>query len=306
MPQMVIARERFEGCLLGLALGDAMLAPYEGGWLERLLWRCIGTTRAGEMRWTDDTQMALDLAQSLVERGEVDGEDLAQRFARSYRWSRGYGPAAGRMLRRIARGQPWQQANRSVYREGSFGNGGAMRAPMIGLFYAVRPQELGKAAAAQAQVTHAHPEGIEGAVLIATATAAALQAAAPKAVSAAIDACQLSAPFAERWQIARGWLAAGREATPREVKAQLGNGMAAVQSCITAIYLAARWQAAPFADLRAFLVELGGDADTLGAMAAAIWGARNGVASLPSDGLARLEQREQLLAVARALHARCA
>lgn len=302
---MVIPRERFEGCLLGLALGDAMLAPYEGGWLERLVWRCIGTTQSGERRWTDDTQMSLDLAQSLVERGEVDGDDLAQRFARSYRWSRGYGPAAARMLRRIARGQHWQQANRSVYHEGSFGNGGAMRAPMIGLFHAEHPNKLAVAAAAQAQVTHAHPEGIEGAVLIATATAAALQAVEPMAILTAVAQCRLSSTFAGRWRIACGWLGAAKETSPGDVRKQLGNGMAAAQSCITAIYLAVRFQSAPFAALQAFLIEVGGDADTLGAMSGAIWGARNGVAALPRFDLARLEQRERLFEVARALHARC-
>ena len=103
--------ERFEGCLLRLALGDALGAPYEGGPIERLLWRLIGTTKQGEMRWTDDTQMALDVAESLVAKGVVDADDLARRFASSYRWSRGYGPGAAKLLKRIARGADWRQAN---------------------------------------------------------------------------------------------------------------------------------------------------------------------------------------------------
>jgi ADP-ribosylglycohydrolase len=54
---------------------------------------------------------------------------MAHRFARSYRWSRGYGPGAARLLKRIARGQDWESASVSVYPSGSYGNGGAMRAP---------------------------------------------------------------------------------------------------------------------------------------------------------------------------------
>jgi hypothetical protein len=59
---MEVTADRFIGCLLGLATGDALGAPYEGGPLERLVWRLIGRTSDGCLRWTDDTQMALDLA----------------------------------------------------------------------------------------------------------------------------------------------------------------------------------------------------------------------------------------------------
>src|SRR3954467_7129877 len=69
--QTSMTADRFKGSLLGLALGDAMGAPFEGGLAERLLWRLIGTTRQGELRWTDDTQMAIDVAESLVVHGAV-------------------------------------------------------------------------------------------------------------------------------------------------------------------------------------------------------------------------------------------
>src|SRR5262245_60917608 len=102
--------ERFSGCILGLATGDALGAPDEGGPLERMLWRLIGRTRDGHVRWTDDTQMARDLAESLLEKNGVDSEAIARRFAASYRWSRGYGPGVARVLKRIRRGEPWETA----------------------------------------------------------------------------------------------------------------------------------------------------------------------------------------------------
>ena len=46
------------------------------------------------------------------------------------------------------------------------------------------------------------------------------------------------------------------------------------------------------------------DADTIGAMAGAIWGAANGVEKLPSELLAKLEQRDRLLSLATLLHQR--
>jgi poly(ADP-ribose) glycohydrolase ARH3 len=297
-----MTQERFTGCLLGLALGDALGAPDEGGPIERLVWRLIGTTRDGRRRWTDDTQMAVDVAESLVARGAVDADDLARRFAHSYRWSRGYGPGAAKLLKRIARGEDWRQANRSVYPAGSFGNGGAMRAPMIGLFHADRPDALADAARLSASVTHAHPLGMEGAVLVASATALALRGSRPLAiVQGAAARCELE-PFTTRLEVATGWLQGGAEPSARDVAGQLGNGIVASESCVTAIYAALRFMDRPFLAMQGFIADGGGDVDTIGAMAGAVWGAANGAASLPSDRLAQLEQYERLVELAAALY----
>src|SRR6478609_148321 len=166
---MDLTLDQFSGCMLGLATGDALGAPYEGGPLERLVWHVIGRTSDGCLRWTDDTQMALDLAGSLLEEGGVRPEALAKRFASSYRWSRGYGPGAAKVLKRIRRGEPWEAASRAVYAEGSFGNGAAMRAPVLALFFARDRAGLLDGARASAMITHAHPLGIDGALLTASA-----------------------------------------------------------------------------------------------------------------------------------------
>ena len=78
--------------------------------------------------------MALDLAESLLEENGVSPEALASRFAASYRWSRGYGPGTAQVLKRIRRGEAWESASRAIYPEGSFGNGAAMRSPVLALF----------------------------------------------------------------------------------------------------------------------------------------------------------------------------
>jgi O-acetyl-ADP-ribose deacetylase (regulator of RNase III) len=122
--------------MVGLATGDALGAPHEGGPIERLLWKLIGKTSNRHLRWTDDTQMALDLARSLLTDGCVSPDALASRFASSYRWSRGYGPGTAKVLNQIRRGKSWQTASKSVYPEGSYGNGAAMRAPVLGLYFA--------------------------------------------------------------------------------------------------------------------------------------------------------------------------
>ncbi|HYQ04030.1 MAG TPA: ADP-ribosylglycohydrolase family protein [Polyangiaceae bacterium] len=291
----------FVGALLGLALGDAFGAPFEGGVLERALWRIMGKTADGHFRWTDDTQMALDLAESLTDRGSVDQDDIARRFARGYRWSRGYGPGAAKILKLIRSGVDWRLANTRVYREGSFGNGGAMRAPVVGLFCASDLASVGGQARATAIITHAHPLGQEGAALVALATALLLHGHSPSGVvEALLDSAEHDAIRA-RLVTAKSWLE-GATPSPRDVRAQLGNGIAASESCITAIYIALRFLERPFSDLLAFAAACRGDVDTIGAIAGAIWGARNGDSMLPADKLERLEDAARVRQVALGLH----
>jgi poly(ADP-ribose) glycohydrolase ARH3 len=300
-----LAQSRFLGAMLGHALGDALGAPHEGGVLERILWRCLGRGPRGSRRWTDDTQMALDVAASLLACGGVDQADLAARLARSYRWSRGYGPGAARTLRRIRRGADWRTANRCTFAAGSFGNGAATRAHVVGLWCAGREPELLAAAHATAEVTHAHPLAIAGARMIAIATAVAATDARPPAILDAAAAAVADEPFASRLALARDWLA-GTDVAVERVRAQLGNGIAAADSCVTALYLALRCLDAPFGELVGRAVACRGDVDTIAAMAGAVWGARRGVEALPQALLARLADIDRLRAVAIALHERAA
>ena len=112
------------------------------------------------------------------------------------------------------------------------------------------------------------------------------------------------APFRERLQIALTWLDSEAAPAAKEVSEQLGNGIAAVESCVTAVYIALRFLGESFSEMQTFVAACGGDVDTIGAMAGAVWGAVNGASSLPSDRLLKLEQRDRLLAVAGALHER--
>ena len=292
---------RITGSLLGLALGDAFGAPYESGILERAVWALLGT-QDGKRRWTDDTQMTIDVIESLVEYGRVDQNDLAHRFAQSYRWSRGYGPGAAKILKRIRLGQSWESASRSVYRDGSFGNGGSMRAPAVGLFFATdREEELVKAACATAEVTHAHPLGREGAVLIALATALVYNDTSSQGTIERLCQRAKSSEFLSKLHKARTWLQARSNVSPRTVAAELGNGIAAVESCVTSIYMALAFSNSSFNDLLEFAIKLRGDVDTIASMACAVWGAAHGLDALPQERLEQLEQCERLKALARSL-----
>lgn len=292
---MALTADRFTGCLLGLATGDALGAPYEGGPLERLVWWFIGRTSDGCLRWTDDTQMALNLAESLLEVDGVHPESLAKRFAVSYRWSRGYGPGAARVLKRIQRGEPWQEASKAVYTEGSYGNGAAMRAPVLALFFARDRAGLLAAARDSARVTHAHPLGVEGAVLIALAAHALLEGRPAAQVLELVQAGCSAPQIIERLNTVRAWTESEAMPSSREVATRLGNGITAATSCPTALYIALRHLKTSFETMMEFIIACRGDVDTIGAMAGALWGIVNGAERLPQ---VRLEARDLLVDVA--------
>ena len=117
---------------------------------------------------------------------------------------------------------------------------------MVGLYYAEAFDSLTDAARLSASVTHAHPLAIEGAVLVATATAFAgqgkrrLEVLQGEAVQCELD------PFVKRLEIAATWLQSGTEPPVKEVRRRLGNGIAASESCVTAIYIALRFVERPF------------------------------------------------------------
>jgi ADP-ribosylglycohydrolase len=122
--------------------------------------------------YTDDTAMALSIAETLRRHGGIEQDDLAASFAERFDPPRGYGAATYGLLTRLRRGEPWREAAKSLFDgRGSYGNGGAMRVAPVGAYFA---DDLGAAAehaARSAVVTHAHPEAVAGAIAVAIAAA---------------------------------------------------------------------------------------------------------------------------------------
>lgn len=128
--------------------------------------------------WTDDTHMALAIFENLRRFDRIDQSTLARRFGENFQSepTRGYGPAMHRLLPDLARGADCQSAPRKLFGgQGSYGNGAAMRVAPIGAFFADKLELVVQNARASAEVTHAHPEGIAGAVAVAVAAAMAWQ-----------------------------------------------------------------------------------------------------------------------------------
>ena len=293
---MLTLSDRFRGCLVGLATGDALGAPYEGGRIERFAWKLIGKNWKGEIRWTDDTQMALDVAASWLKIGKIDQDDLANEFSQNYRWSRGYGPGTAKTLRRMRRGSHWSRASTSAYRQGSYGNGAAMRAPVIALFCC--NQDFGymvDAVKKASEVTHCNAVAIEGATLVAFFVYAALRRMRLKDAIEGFYEFYPNSRFRDKIDIFQSWIECDVNPPPGDIALSLGNDASAMGSCVTAIYVAEYFKEREFGSMMNCIIACGGDVDTIGAMAGAIWGANNGFSGLAS---VCLEDERRLIRVA--------
>jgi len=125
-------------------------------------------------RYTDDTEMALSIVEHLGRAGAVDQDVLATAFARRMDPARGYGAGAFRVLTHVREGGDWRRASRGSFRGGgSYGNGAAMRVAPLGAFFAHDVERCVHEARLSAEITHAHEEGIAGAIAVAAAAALA-------------------------------------------------------------------------------------------------------------------------------------
>ncbi len=177
--------ERATLSLVGLSVGDALGERFFGPpakVISRIEARELPPAPWG---WTDDTQMALSIFDLLRSRGSIDRDELASQFGRRYEVTRGYGRGAQGLLQGFQLGVPWRVSAPDMFNgQGSFGNGGAMRVAPLGAYFAEDLQQVVEQATRSAVVTHAHPEGIAGAIAIAVGAAAAWRFAEKKLSSA--------------------------------------------------------------------------------------------------------------------------
>jgi poly(ADP-ribose) glycohydrolase ARH3 len=312
--------DRARGALLGTFVGDALGMPYEGvppsAVPERLEMR---DARLGRGTYTDDTQMTIALAESLLERGGADPDALGHAFLAAYDPRRGYGGGTRAVLRLIESGTRASEAAVQVFGgEGSLGNGAAMRVAPVAVRFADEPERVAEQADRSARATHGHIFGIDAARVQAAAVAAGLRgedvpAAAHHAAATAelrhrIDA--VTALLALDEDRARGPAGGvgpppparepgpgskplalpgtrGRPPTPEQVASVLGTTSAGLESVPTAIYAACAHD--EFEQAVTFAVRCGGDTDTIGAMSGAIAGAMHGAGAIPPRWLKALE-----------------
>jgi len=288
--------DRFLGSALGTFVGDALGEPVEG-WPHMAIYSRFGLLDdmlRKEGRYTDDTQMMIGILETLIEEGKFDPAICAGKFEENFDPGRGYGRRIFGVVERIRQGIPWDRVGTD-----SFGNGGAMRIAPIGCFYYRDFQALKKNAILSARITHNHPEGLAGAVAQATAVGLAFayglsnEPIEPGGFLDRIAAqvTDIDKGFAQSLDgirsIHRGSLIEMIEA----ITGRYGLSLRAIESVPAAI--GAFLLTTCFKDAVVLAVNLGGDTDTIGAMAGAIAGAYYGSGQIPEVWISRLENREK-------------
>ena len=301
------ARNRFRGCLSGLAAGDALGTTLEfkppgsfepiddmvGGGPFRL--------RPGQ--WTDDTSMALCLATSLIESGGFDPGDQMMRYVRW--WREGYLSSTGTCfdigntiqdaLSRFERtGEPFA-GSLDPY---SAGNGSLMRLAPVPMFFAGDPAEAIERSADSSRTTHGAEEAVDACCYFSGLLVGALSGA-DKATLLSDRYCPVEDhwrrnPLVERIDA----VAAGsfKDKEPPKIKGE-GYVVRSLEAALWAFH-----RSTCFRDGALLAVNLGDDADTTGAIYGQIAGAHYGVEAIPVEWGQRLTMKAEIESLADRLH----
>lgn len=286
--------DRYRGCLLGLAVGDALGGPVEfmtagairgthgrlremigGGWLH---------LAPGEV--TDDTQLTLVIARSIARLGRVDPADIAAGFVDWYRGRpKDVGNTTAASIRHLIDGASWREAGRMTHGgDGGLGagNGSLMRTAPLALACRRDPASLDRAGREVSAITHASPLATESCVAFDRALVAVLEGVSdPLVAAAAVEHDEVRAVVS---------------AIPGLERPDVRSGGFVLETLQAALWSFARHD--DFEETVVEAVNLGGDTDTTGAVAGALAGARYGVDAIPRRWLAVLQGSEELAALA--------
>ena len=164
--------DRVIGTLLGCVCGDVLGANLEKVPMADIKERYgrvsdfIGSAGRPLGQYTDDSEMTLALASSLVHRNGIDPAYCATAYAYFYQLpaTRGYGGTTKKILKALSQGVDYRTTGTLFLPGGSFANGGVMRIAPIGVAFRNAPDVILQQAVTLAlQPTHTHPEGIDGA-----------------------------------------------------------------------------------------------------------------------------------------------
>lgn len=291
---------RYLGALSGLAAGDAL-----GTTLEFCIrdqhphhteMRGGGVFNVAPGEWTDDTAMALCLAESLLNRQSFDPHDQLSRYVRW--WREGYMACQGRCidiggttLDALQRFERTQDANAGGTQAYQSGNGGIMRlAPAV--MVANSKQEAVSLAVRSSLTTHASPDCLDAAALMGAVLWRLLQGEPLRKVLA-----QMPTTPAQGDRILALQSGLFCELSREEVSSSgyvIDTLEAALWCC---------WQARSLEEALVLAANLGDDADTVAAVTGQLAGAAWGVKALPERWLTTLAWRDKIDQLARALYA---
>jgi ADP-ribosyl-[dinitrogen reductase] hydrolase len=287
---------RFRGCLLGLAVGDALGTTAEfrprGSFPGIVDMVGGGPFGLKPGQWTDDTSMALCLATSLL---EAKGFDPADQMDRYLRWfEEGYLSSTGEcfdigntvraaLMRYKQTGNPFSGSTDPQ----SAGNGSLMRLAPVPMFCFPDCERAAEMSAESSRTTHGAAECVDACRLLGHMLCTALAGADREAILLGADPQMVVSPSIQA--IARGEY---RAKTRNEIR---GSGYV-LESLEAALWCFSNSENFEQAVLLA--ANLGDDADTTAAICGQIAGAYYGVEAIPQNWLERLTMRESIVELA--------
>ena len=303
----VATRDRFRGCLLGLAAGDALGTTLEfkpPGSFEPMD-DMVGGGPFGLQpgQWTDDTSMALCLATSLLECNGFDPTDQMQRYVRW--WREGYLSSTGEcfdigvttsgaLSRFMQHGDPYAGSEDPS----SAGNGSLMRIAPVPMYYARDASTAVALATDSSRVTHAAREAIDACRYFASLLVGALGGVDKQALLSPLY-CPVEGlwgrePLSEK--IARVASGSFKDRNLPEIR---GTGYV-VDALEAALWAFDRSDG--FREGALLAVNLGDDADTTGAIYGQIAGAYYGAEAIPASWRDKLAMADEIISLADRLH----
>jgi ADP-ribosylglycohydrolase len=302
------------GCLLGQALGDALGFVVEArpaGEATEYVDRYLLAGRAGELahpefpfgQYSDDTQLARELVVSYADAGGWSAEAFAGRLAALFADGKDVGAGSGTRAAamRLLGGAHW---SRSGTPAPYAGNGSAMRAAPLGLLFGEDTRAMVEATVEQSVTTHLDPRCSAGALAVAGAVSLAAKGAPVRNEEFLGALATLTAPADQsvaeairglgRWAHLAPADAARRQHDERLDPSHTGEwrGISALvtPSVVWSLYAFLRTPDDYWATV-CTAIGVGGDTDTMAAIAGAISGARLGPGALPARLVERLNDR---------------
>ena len=303
----ISTQDRFRGCLLGLAAGDALGTTLEfksPGTFEPIDDMVGGgpfNLQPGQ--WTDDTSMALCLATSLIEQDGFDARDQMQRYVRW--WREGYLSSTGHCFDigttvrgALSRFEQHGDPNAGSTDPNSAGNGSLMRLAPVPMYFAADPAEAVSKAADSSRTTHGAREAVDACRYFAGLLVGALDGVDKETLLSPgycpVEGLWEREALAE--EIARVADGSFKEREPPEIK---GSGYV-VRSLEAALWAFDRSDS--FREGALLAANLGDDADTTAAIYGQIAGAYNGVEAIPPAWREQLTMAEEIASMADRLH----
>lgn len=300
-------KERYRGCLLGLAVGDAVgttLEFKEPGTFEPITDMVGGgpfNLQPGQ--WTDDTSMALCLAESLIVHKGFDPTDQMERYLRWYR--EGYFSSTGycfdignTVMEALQHFESTGNSYAGSHDVGTAGNGSIMRLAPVPMFYARDFATALAHAASSSYTTHAASAAISASQYLSALIVGALNGESKETLlsshyTAIPDYWEHTFLVPEIDEIAGGSF---KERNPPDIKGT-GNVVKTLEAALWAFY-----HSQDYREGCLMAANLGNDADTTAAVYGQLAGAYYGERGIPSSWREKLAKRELIESMADKLY----